>query len=282
VVKTPAVPSALFDYHRGNNRATAELGVHFQGHRARLTELIATTGAGGALALLGAGNCNDVDLPRLAGAFEAIHLVDLDAEALARARDREAPAVADRLTLSAPVDLSGVFPELPRWRGKHVPAERLSALPAEAVGRVLAAVPGRFDTVVSCCLLSQLMHSCYLALGPHPQLDAIGAAVALAHLRSLVALARPGGRVILASDTVSSESYPLEELWGERTPLELLSHLEASGNILSGTAPSLVRRALGARDLPLAQPARMVEPWLWKLDGNLTLLVYAFVAVLAP
>jgi hypothetical protein len=143
-------------------------------------------------------------------------------------------------------------------------------------------MPERFDTVVSCCLLSQLMHSCYLALGPHAQLDAIGPAVATAHLRSLIALARQGGRVILATDTVSSESSPLEELWGDRSPLDLLTHLEATGNVLSGTAPSTVRRAFAARDLPFSQPPRLIEPWLWRLDDNLTFLVYAFVAILAP
>ncbi len=272
----PGVPPALLDYHRGNNRASAELGAHFADHRARLSALILGESGGGTLALLGAGNCNDVDLPALAAAHDRVHLVDLDEEALRRARDRQPPEVAVRLAL-APADLSGVFAELPRLRGKSLPPERLQALPGEAVERVLAALPGPFDTVVSCCLLSQLMHSCYLGLGPHPQLDDIGAAVAAAHLRALVALARPGGRIVLATDVVSSESYPLEELWGQRTPGALLAHLEASGNYLSGTAPSSLRRVLAARELPLEQPPRLVEPWLWRLDGNLTFLVYAFV-----
>jgi hypothetical protein len=272
------LPPALLDYHRGNNRASADLGDHFATHRARLTELILDAGGGERLALLGAGNCNDVDLAALAGAFGAIHLIDLDAEAVGRARDRQAPAVAARLVLQAPLDLSGLFAQLPAVRSAHLAPDRLAALPTEAVDRVLAAVPERFDVVASCCLLSQLMHSCFLTLGTHPQLPMIAGAVALAHLRALVGLARPGGRVVLATDTVSSESYPLEELWGQRPAGELLAHLDTTGNVLSGTAPSLVRRLLADRALPLAQPARFIEPWLWRLDPNLSFLVYAVLA----
>jgi hypothetical protein len=278
VSRTPGapLPSALLDYHRSNNRASADLGDHFAAHRARLTELILDAGGGDRLALLGAGNGNDVDLAALAGAYQAIHLIDLDAEAVRRARDRQPPEVAGRLLLQAPVDLSGVLAQLAAMRASAtLPAERLAALPGEAVDRVLAAVPERFDSVVSCCLLSQLMHSCFLTLGKHPQLSLIAGAVALAHLRALVGLARPGGRVLLATDTVSSESYPLEELWGQRSPGELLAHLEATGNVLSGTAPTLLRQLLTDPQLPIERPARFIEPWLWRMDASMSFLVYA-------
>jgi hypothetical protein len=275
-------PPALLDFHRSNNRASADMGSHFAPHRARLTELILDAGGGERLALLGAGNCNDVDLVALAGAYRAIHLIDLDAEAVRRARDRQPPEVAARLVLQAPVDLSGVFAQLSAVRPGGLPAERLAALPTEATDRVLAGVSERFDVVASCCLLSQLMHSCFLTLGKHPQLPVIAGAVALAHLRALLGLARPGGRVVLATDTVSSESYPLEELWGQRSPTDLLAHLEATGNVLSGTAPTLVRRLLADRELPLQPPARFLEPWLWRLDPNMSFLVYAVTAQRRP
>jgi hypothetical protein len=276
-VKSASVPPGLLGYHRDNNRASADLGSHFADHRVRLTALIGEAGGGESLALLGAGNCNDIDLGALSAIYRSIDLIDLDREALERARDRQPAEVAARLRLHAPVDLSGAFEELPRLRGKEVPPDRLSGLPIPALERVLAAVPERYDTVVSCCLLSQLMHSCFLALPDHPQLEAIGGALAVVHLRSLIDLCRPGGRIVFATDVVSSETYPLEDLWDQQPPRQLLSRLEAAGNFLSGTAPALVRRVFAGRQAMLQGPPRLVDPWLWRLSEPLTLLVYAFV-----
>jgi hypothetical protein len=197
-----------------------------------------------------------------------------------RARDRQPPEVARRLVLQAPVDLSGAFAELPALRGKTLSAPELASLGQRALARVLAAVPERFDVVLSACCLSQIMHSCFEAVGRHPQLPAIARALALVHLRSLAELLRPGGRAILATDTVSTETYPLLEMWGSTEPTVLLADLEAAGNFLSGTAASEVRGML-AKDPGIAAlcagPPRLVEPWLWRLSEQLTLLVYAFV-----
>jgi hypothetical protein len=183
----------------------------------------------------------------------------------------------------APVDLSGAFAELPRWRGQLLSPAQLSALPGSACEQVAAALPAApFDTVLSTCLLSQLMHACYVALGDHPQLTQIGAAVAVAHLRALLALVRPGGRVVLVTDTVSSDTYPLRELWGEQAPSELLAHLDQTNNALTGTKFSFVRRALAAEAARLVERPRLVEPWLWQMHPEVTLLVYALVFQRAP
>ncbi len=281
-MKAVGLPPALLGYHRDNNRASADCAEPFADHRRRLTELIRSEGSGESLALLGAGNCNDVDLGMLAGTFRTIDLLDLDLEAVERARARQPAAVAERLRLRAPVDLSGGFDQLPGFRGTTLPAERLSNLPIPALERVLAAVPDRFDTVVSCCLLSQLMHSCYLVCKGHPQLEAIAAALAVAHLRALTDLCRPGGRIIFVTDAVSSETYPLEELWDQQPPAALLAQLEASGNFLSGTAPVMVRRVFAGRQTMLEGPPRLIEPWLWRLSDQLSFLVYAYVLQRKP
>jgi hypothetical protein len=268
-------------HHRDNNRVTADFWREFADHRARQTDLVLDAG-GRTLAVLGAGNCNDLDLPRLAVAFDAIQLVDLDAEAVRRARDRQTDGVAARLVLRAPVDLSGALAELPRWRGKEMAPAQLTTLSRSAADQVAAAVPERFDTVLSACLLSQIMHGCYVALGAHPQLTQIGGALAAAHLRALLALARPGGRVVLVTDTVSSDSYPLRELWGQQAPAALLAHLDQTHNVLTGTGISSVRRALAAEAGSLVDRPRLVEPWLWQMHPEVTLLVYALVFQRAP
>ena len=93
-----------------SNRSAVGHEAHFAGHRARLTaEIHARAPAGGAgrLCLLGAGNAGDVDLEALAADFAEVHLVDIDAEAVARAAARVSPRARGRIVLHAPVDLSG-------------------------------------------------------------------------------------------------------------------------------------------------------------------------------
>jgi hypothetical protein len=230
------------------------------------------------VALLGAGNCNDVDLDALAQRFREIHLVDLDEEALRRAQQRQTAAVAEKLVLHAPVDLSGALAELASFGPSAPTAERITAFPEACAARVLEAIPQTFDTVISACLLSQLMHSCAVALGTeHPALDMIAWALATAHLRSLVRLVRPGGFGALVSDTATSQMYPLEERWGKESPVEMLGKLVEGNTVLSGTNPALTYKMLTADPgvAPLVEQPQLVQPWLWHM-GQLTLFVYAF------
>src|ERR1700679_4278661 len=85
------------------NRATSTSGALFEQHRRRIMDL-ALRAEGGVAAVLGAGNCNDVDLPVLASRFEQVHLVDLDAEALRGATLRELEEVRAKLVPHGGVD----------------------------------------------------------------------------------------------------------------------------------------------------------------------------------
>src|SRR5581483_10527278 len=114
-------------------------------------------------------------------------------------------------------------------------------LAANAADNVSLAVRGTFDTVMSTCVLSQIMHGVRMALGEHPDLERVAAALAVGHLRSLVRLVRPGGTGIFASDTCSSAMYPpLEERFRQFAPLAVLGRLEETDNLLSGTRPSAI------------------------------------------
>jgi hypothetical protein len=232
----------------------------------------------GTCALLGAGNGNDVDLVALLQKFAEVHLVDLDREAITAARARLPEALAARVFLHAPIDLGGGLRRLAAWRGRPVTTAELGALPQESAGEAMRALPVRFDVVASCCLLSQIVHTCDRVLGArHAQLEVVACALVVAHVRTLVQLVKPGGAGVLITDTVSSETYPLDELWGSRAPLALLDELEASQNQLSGTGPVFLRRILRTDDVvaPLVANVRLVEPWLWRFNPQLTLLAYA-------
>jgi hypothetical protein len=281
-VPRPPASADLVTLHRRNNRESAELWQRFEGHRARVTALAlgeVPAGDTATLAVLGAGNCNDLDLAAITRRFAEVHLVDLDAEALARARARQAPEVAAKLRLHAPVDLSGSFDRLGRFKDQPATPVELANLPRLSLEKVRAALPGQFDVVMSTCFLSQLMQSAYIALGPaHRQLHLIACALALAHVRLVAALARPGGSAHLVTDAVTTESYPLVELWDRQPPRALLEELERKENVFSGTGPGFLRRILAtdAQVAPLlAGAARLVDPWLWPFTEERSYLVYA-------
>jgi hypothetical protein len=275
----PNLPAALVNLHRLANRTNAANWERYRGHRERLTEL-ALSGGGDALALLGAGNCNDVDLQVLTERYREVHLVDVDRDAVRGAKARQPSHVASSLVLHAPVDLSGFLGQLPALRVHHPTAGELTALSESSVTRVLTSLPVRFDTVVSTCLLTQLMHGCYCGLGAtHPLLPVIGCAAAVVHLRSVVRLLCPGGTGILVTDVVSSETYPLDEQATREDGLVLLEYLDEVGNVFTGSAVSLVKRILTEDEFvaPLVESWRLVPPWLWQTGENLTLLVYGVI-----
>jgi hypothetical protein len=277
-----APPAELIDLHRAYNRETIGNGESFAQHRARVTDLVANAGAGGRCALLGAGNGNDVDLVALLDRYAEVHLIDLDREAIVATRNRLPPALAARVFLHGPVDLGGGLRRLTAWRKRAVSPAELGALPGQSAAEALQALPDRFDVVASCCLLSQIVHTCDRVLGAqHGQLEAVACALVVAHVRTLVQLVAPGGVGLLITDTVSSETYPLEELWGSRAPLALLDELEVAQNQLSGTGPVFLRRILRTDDVvaPLvgAGGLRLIEPWLWRFNATMTLLAYALI-----
>jgi hypothetical protein len=238
--------------HVRNNRLTAGAWDLYAGHRRRLHALLVkgATAPSARLCVLGAGNANDLELERLAEVFAEVHLVDLDPQALAWARARLTARAAARVFAHAPVDA------------------------AAAADEVAARLPGRFDLVVSDCLLTQEYWSWWVALGEGPALCTAVETALENHLATLAALAAPGGRCLVVTDAISSETYPLEELFPAREPAALLAHLARQGALFTGTSPPLLLRTL-RRAVPGAVGQRLEPPWLWRLGDGHVVLVYA-------
>jgi hypothetical protein len=272
-------PLSMLALQRRCNELSAGRWELFGEHRRRVTDAAVAAG-GGTLAVLGAGNCNDLDLPRLAGHFRKIHLFDLDRQALLTAMAREPAAVSGRTVVHAPVDLSGVLHEMVWLRGLRLTDQELAFLPAKMVDNVLGAVPDRFDTVVSSCLLSQLLHGAAIALGPdHPDLTILSCVIALAHVRCLISILAPGGTAVLITDMASSERVEeLERASG--SDLDRLAHeLEAEHRAASGTGPVFLRRLLEDDRVItplLAGPPQSLAPWLWRFGHQDHYLVHGF------
>lgn len=127
----------------------------FAAHRLRLMDWVSRAEPGGTALVLGVGNASDLDLPFLASRFREVHLADLDAAALERARARQPADVASRLVLHGDVDLSGLLERLDSW-GDAFPAPQELGAVAVAAARALVAQLGVHDVVLSTCILSQL------------------------------------------------------------------------------------------------------------------------------
>lgn len=274
------------DEQRRRNLQSRDAWGLFGSHRRHVTRLLVETiaqagVAGGArLCLLGAGNCNDLDLARLTPPCAEIHLVDLDGEALVEGLARQAPPHADRIRLHGDVDLSGLLGRLPvTFRSAPLgdEANRESLVQAALEARPGRSLPAPFDIVASVCLLSQLLEPEVVAVAPNPRLHLpLIQALRLRHLQLLVEWLRPGGRGLLVTDIVSSVTCPtLASTPTEALPA-LLRQLVAQQNFFTGLNPGVIEQQL--RTAPNVgdrlENVVALPPWLWDLGPR----VYAVCA----
>jgi hypothetical protein len=265
------------------NRSSAAERASFASHRARVSELCERgTEPDGELSLcvLGAGNANDLDLEQLARRYRSIHLVDLDADALAAAVARESPTTQSRLVCHAPLDISGLLGRLERWRRLECTAEELARRPSE-VSAELTAKLGVFDVVVSACLLTQMQRAVVTVLGDdHRLFEAARFTLTLSHLRTLAALTKPGGRLLLVSDLSATDIAPSIRTTPDADLPALVATLVARGQVFQVAQPELLRRM--AREDPLLATQIAVSPecetWRWQNGSAQTFLVYALEA----
>lgn len=233
--------------HRAVNRSTRENWNSFTRHRNRVTELLGgESRLQGKVAILGAGNCNDLDLVQLASECGEVHLFDLDREAMEGALLRQGVSERPNIHLRDDLDLSGLSDS------EH------------AAGTDPAA---DFDLVVSTCVVSQLLETVSRVLPPGLHRDRLMLQVRDAHVRLITGLTAPGGTGIVVTDMAEADSDP-----DSSAPPEPASSREPArkGSHFLGLDPIGIRQALGAvRDL------KESEPWTWQLDPVRRYLVQA-------
>jgi len=269
-----------FEDQRASNQSGLPHFDAFRGHREALTRVLAGPGPGGSerLCVLGAGNAYDLELEQLLTQFAEVHLVDIDAAAVARARERVPEGPRARLFAHAPLDLSGMFHDIERWGRMQVTPQELMAAPAAGAKRIAAALPGPFDVVASTCLLTQLQLSLLQLLGDTHQLFvALREFLTLTHLRTLAALTKPGGRALLVTDLCEANVFPPGRPRGEADLGPLMTELVAKGHVIHSSHPELIRVTLD--DDPVLKrcfgDAQLSPPWLWQNGPSRRFLVYA-------
>lgn len=260
------------------NRGTAMGWDLYRDHRAKVTQLVVSQAMSGpaSLCVLGAGNCNDLDLSAADRTFAEIHLVDVDVQAMVGALLRqEVPEAKFRLR---ELDVSGVGPQLSRWVNVQ-PGEReiqdvLHALEAGP----LVDLGGPFEVVLSAGLLTQIIGTAVAVLGvDHPRLAELALGLRDAHLRLMVSLLVPGGNGVLVTDLVSSDSCPqLLDVPDDQLPA-LLDRVLSDRNFFTGTNPHSVVRRFGTDPLLARSVAEVAfrGPWRWWVGSRRTYLVYA-------
>lgn len=267
--------NALAQAQIANNGATAANWAAFAPHRARVTALLQARGAGSRLCVLGAGNCNDLDLASLSASHAQVHLVDLDAAALTSALERQNPPRREALHLHAPLDVGGHVETLARWRpSRDIAAADVASL-ANRAAEVAARLPGPFTLTASLCLLSQLIDGLGVSLGAsHPRFAEAVKAVRLGHLRLMAALAAPGGEAMLIADVVSSITCPELAHAPEADLSDLLARALRTRNFFHGMNPAALAVDLASDPVLTAAfaPPRWIKPWIWDLGPRLYLV----------
>jgi hypothetical protein len=270
---------------RERNQQTAGLSDSYADHRRHVMDRIAALTEGRrpgvqSLTLLGAGNCNDVDLRALTRLFERITLVDLDESAVESGIRRQAVAAAgfEAIRVAAPVDVAWPLSE---WMSGSAseslcPDDCLNRLAAEDRNELCNLEPA--DVVVSLCLLSQIMEAAALvsSFRDEPWREQLRSALRIGHLQRMLKLLKPGGRALLVSDIVSSDTEPrLLRAAGHELP-KLLKQCLTQGNFFAGLHPGVILRDVtthpalaSACSTPVMHP-----PWIWSM-GPRAYAVYA-------
>lgn len=261
------------------NRSTQGQWGMYGGHRQAIERLIVPERRGGAICVLGAGNCNDLDLKWLTEMYAAVHLVDLDAEALRAGVAKQLGEGMAGVSMHAPFDLTGIAARVARWGKSAASVAEVEAATREAAGEFSVPWPA-CDVVLSPCVLTQTINPVRDALRAHypasqPAVLALRAALRARHLRTVGRSLAPGGRGVLAIDLISSEKYPELARVPEDRLASLMRTFVADGKSYRGLDPASMGEAV-RRDPAMAgvMPPQFTGPWLWHLGLRRSFLVY--------
>ncbi len=250
-----------------HNQSTRHNWESFKGHRERIMNLIQRSQkvGGGKIAVLGAGNCNDLDLKELASSFQEIHLFDLDRESMADAVARQCARGASKIQLHDEIDLSG------RTR------RTASSWPEQESEEKGTDEKPEFDLVISTCVLSQIMETVgRLSLDDLAERELM-LQVRDRHLGLMSELVAPGGAGVVVTDMSSSGCAPDLSECPEANTSDLMRSLIRTGSCFTGLSPGSVSRALEqtATIAGRIKDPELTRPWLWQLDEARRFLVYA-------
>jgi hypothetical protein len=273
-------PNLLAATQAKYNLSTRDHWDHFAQHRRQVSALLmpGELAQGGRLCVLGAGNCNDLELPQLLQTFSRIDLVDIDSDALNAATERQGVRDDPRITLHGGVDLTSVAPAMAQWPQNPPGPMHFRFVLKELQTAPLPEIGGPFDVILSPCVLSQICLFAGDTLGrTHPRRKELREAIRRRHLQQMVEWLAPGGTGLLVIDLATTERLgTLVHSHRDRLD-EVASRTVARANHFPGLDPDSLRSVLLSDPYleGLVANVQQIPPWLWTLGPSKAFLVYA-------
>jgi len=250
----------------------------FEAHRVRVARVIQQSRATSTdrLCILGAGNCNDLDLPLLLKDLSEVVLVDLDAEALQRGVRKQGSELGPHLRVISGLDLTGMLDRVSKWTARgRVTDQDLADLCMRPTQSVRPTLPAPFDLVASTCLLSPLLGNAHDTIGEaHPRFMEVVQALRTGHLRLLAELTAPGGTFLLITDVVSSTILPTIKTVPDSQLPSLLEEAKSQRNHFHGLNPEYLWASFETDPVlkSLVTHREALPPWRWSLHDRVYLV----------
>lgn len=265
----------IADRQRELNSKTQQSWDLFENHRDQVTQIIIgglqtlePANENPTLCVLGAGNGNDLDVAQLAKHFASIHVLDIDRSALDRLWQRydDQPEIQKKIQLVSGVEFSGITSSLVELGERPTEANVKSTYDQSL--RVHYSADEKFDVVVSTCLLTQLIDAVVQTLG-HENEWVIPLTIGIrdGHLNLMASLCKAGGRRVLVTDFVSSDTMPeLASADDPESVLALARHAIDSRNFFTGAnAFSIREKLVELQHVTNHDAVEIVPPWRWQI-----------------
>ncbi len=298
----------IVEEHQRRNRTTVDASQAFQEHRSRVTSQILEMRRtdDDRLCLLGAGNCNDVDLNELASNFRQITLVDIDRQAVefGLARQSVHSAAHHKFNILAPYDVCGLLsvfahpssslqdrysrilevlkecgpflvPREPSLATSPMGPHQLDLAthdePANNDNRLRPESSTHLvDCIASCCLMSQLVDTLHMGLGQSAEVYLpLVLGLRKQHLKRMHATLIPGGRGVMFIDFVSSQTLPELARVDSSSIAALLFQALQNKNFFTGLNPFAIQREMQtSAEFTGFTDITLHSPWKWDIGGK--------------
>ncbi len=268
------------DQCRHLNRMTAGLYDIYAPLRQRVTALATaavrplgereTVEPAGTLAVVGAGNCNDVELARLSESFARVDLIDLDADALQHGLKREfGDSPPANLRTLGGVDLTGLG-KRPR-NAPPVQEKSLKFVTRLEKHRCEEFEAAAYDRVLSSSMIGAGISNLTTVMSAKHKLFLKSAqAIRDAHVQQLVDMLKPGGFGAMVLELISSDAIPDLTKWTAKQLLPAFDQIVRQGPTFPGAHPEQLGRAL----VETKQIAALngLSPWRFTLGQRVYLM----------
>lgn len=243
----------------------------YQSHREKVTALLISKSKSkdDRLCILGAGNCNDLNLNILTKHFREIHLVDIDEQAVYDGILRQELRNTDNIYVHGSIDLTRSLPYLSELKqNKKYTEMEVKDFIQKTILPLNLDINEPFGVVASVCTLTQLISTVIDALGDnHTYLSDFILKIRNHHLNQLINLLEPEGWGFLITDIVSSDSFAKMSTISEENFSGVIDQLISNQNFFHGVNPYRLNSVLSSN--LFVSKTQILHPWRWNFGERI-------------